>query len=65
MESFAEESRNSGRRGDGLEERVGRYGTSIQVIVVRGGGGKRSLRRHLSLVHRGERHNLQGRSEDA
>lgn len=32
---------------------------------VKGGGGKRSLRRHLSLMHRGERHNLQGRSEDA
>lgn len=33
VESFPKESRNSRRRGDGLEGRVGRYGTSIQVIV--------------------------------
>lgn len=28
-------------------------------------GGKGVLRRHLSLVHRGERHNLQGHSVDS
>lgn len=42
-----------GRR-DGVEDKVGRYNTNIQVIDC-GGGERGSLGRHLSLVHRKEK----------
>lgn len=46
----------SSRRGrrDGVEDKVERYNTNIQVIDC-GGGERGSLGRHLSLVHRKEK----------